>query len=35
MSSHSIQAVSRGQAREDKQLRIALLDSVTHELRTP
>ena len=35
MSNHSIQVVSREQAREDKQLRIALLDSVKHELRTP
>jgi two-component system, OmpR family, sensor histidine kinase KdpD len=35
MSNHSIQVVSREQAREDKQLRIALVDSVKHELRTP
>ena len=35
MSNHSVHVVSREQAREDKQLRIALFDSVTHELRTP
>ena len=35
MSNHAIQVVSREQPREDKQLRIALVDSVTHELRTP
>lgn len=35
MSSHSTHVISREQAREDKQLRIALFDSVTHELRTP
>jgi two-component system sensor histidine kinase KdpD len=35
MSNHSIQVVSSEQAREDKQLQIALVDSVTHELRTP
>jgi two-component system, OmpR family, sensor histidine kinase KdpD len=35
MSNHSIQVVSSEQAREDKQLRIALVDSMTHELRTP
>jgi two-component system sensor histidine kinase KdpD len=35
MSNHSIHAVSSEQAREDKQLRIALVDSMTHELRAP
>ena len=35
MSSYSIHVISREQAREDKQLRIALFDSVRHELRTP
>jgi two-component system, OmpR family, sensor histidine kinase KdpD len=35
VSKHSVHIVSREQAREDKQLRIALFDSLTHELRTP